>query len=325
MPIDFSLEPNDLGAVGGGLVRPECVLCTAAGDVVVSNWKGGVTHIRPDGSQREILSSGGTRIGTNGFAMLANGDFLLANLHDEGGGGVWRLRPDGRAEPFLTEVEGRRIQPANYVGLDHRGRIWITVSTRHEPRSLAQRPDIADGYIILVDRKGARVVADHLGYTNEAIVDGSGDWLYVNETFGRRTSKFPINADGSLGPRATLTEYGAGTYPDGLAFDETGAVWITSVISNRVIRVEPDGTQQIVVEENDAGALAQIEVDFLAHRFGPHSHEAIKTEVMRSISSIAFGGPDRKTAYLGNLLDDRLYTFRSPVAGLAMAHWEFRL
>jgi sugar lactone lactonase YvrE len=328
MPLDFTLQPAALGMFGRGLTRPECVLCTTAGDVVVSNWQGGVTHIRPDGGQRDIVAAdetpGRPPIGTNGFALLANGDFLLANLHNDGGG-VWQLRPDGQAEPFLTEVDGHTLEPSNYVGLDRQGRIWITVSTRHKPRSLAQRPDIADGYIVLVDERGARVVADHLGYTNEAIVGGSGDWLYVNETFGRRTSKFPIRADGTLGPRQTLTEYGAGTYPDGLAFDEEGAVWITSVISNRVIRVEPDGTQQIIVEECDAGTLAQIEIDFLDHRFGPHSHEAIKTEVMQSISSIAFGGPDRRTAYLGNLLDDKLYTFRSPVAGLPMAHWEFRL
>lgn len=324
MPLDLSLRPSDLGRFGQGLTRPECVLCTGAGDVVVSNWKGGVTHVRPDGSQRDILSQGPTPIGTNGFAVLANGDFLLANLHNDGGG-VWRLHPDGAAEPYLVEVEGQPIQPANYVGLDRQGRVWITVSTRHEPRSLAQRPDIADGYVILVDAKGARVVADGLGYTNEAIVDGAGDWLYVNETFGRRTSRFPIRGDGSLGRRETITEYGAGTYPDGLAFDEAGAVWITSVISNRVIRVEPDGTQEILLEEADAAVLDAIEADFQAGRFGPASHEKIRTEVMQSISSIAFGGPDRKTAYLGNLLDSTVYTFRSPVAGLAMAHWDFRL
>jgi sugar lactone lactonase YvrE len=328
MPLDFSLQPSALGRFGQGFTRPECVICTAAGDVVVSNWKGGVTHVRRDGSQRDIVSAGTTPglppIGTNGFAVLANGDFLLANLANDGGG-VWRLRQDGRAEPFCTEVEGHVLEPANYVGLDRQGRIWITVSTRHRPRSLAQRPDVADGYIVLVDATGARVVADGLGYTNEAIVDGTGDWLYVNETFGRRTSRLRIKGDGSLGRRETVTEYGAGTYPDGLAFDEAGAVWITSVISNRVIRVEPDGTQQLILEEADPAVLAAIEADFQAGRFGPASHEKIRTEVMQSISSIAFGGPDRKTAYLGNLLDDTIYTFRSPVAGLAMAHWAFRL
>jgi hypothetical protein len=42
---------------------------------------------------------------------------------------------------------------------------------------------------------------------------------------------------------------------------------------------------------------------------------------MKQISSIAFGGRDLKTAYLGNLLDDRIYSFQSPVAGQPMSHW----
>lgn len=325
MAIDFQLTPQDLGRFGKGFTRPECVICTATGDLFTSHWGGGVTRVHPDGRQQDIVAKAEKPIGTNGFALLPNGDCLLANLHNDGGGGVWRLKPDGQAEPFLVELDGKPIQPANYVGLDRKGRIWITVSTRLEPRSLAQRPGVADGYVIVVDEGGARQVTDGLGYTNEGIVDGSGDWLYVNETFARRTSKYAIKANGDLGPRETVTEYGEGVWPDGLAFDETGAFWMTSVISNRVIRVEPGGSQQVIVEENDPDVLAAIEHDFQTNNFGPHSHEKIKSEVMQSISSIAFGGPDRRTAYLGNLLDDTIYTFRSPVAGMAMAHWEFKV
>jgi hypothetical protein len=45
--------------------------------------------------------------------------------------------------------------------------------------------------------------------------------------------------------------------------------------------------------------------------------------MLRNISSIAFGGIDRRTAYLGCLLDDAIYAFRAPVAGLAPAHWNW--
>jgi hypothetical protein len=48
-----------------------------------------------------------------------------------------------------------------------------------------------------------------------------------------------------------------------------------------------------------------------------------RTSTLRNISSIAFGGPDLKTAYLGNLMDDAIQSFRAPVAGMRPAHWNF--
>lgn len=325
--LDFKVEKDDLGFFGRSLSRPECVLCLATGDTFVSNWDGGVTRIAPDGTPHHILAASGSTphaIGVNGFAITAGGDFLLADLNPAGGG-VWRLQSDGTAEPFLLEVDGDPILPTNFVGVDAKGRVWITVSTRHEPRDLAYRGDVADGYIILVDQGTARIVADGLGYTNEAIVDPSGEWLVVNETFGRRTSRFRIGDDGSLSARETVTEYGAGVYPDGLAFDEAGGIWMTSVVSNRLVHVAPNGDQTVVFEDCDAAALAEVEEAYLRGELGRKHMDSVVSDVARSISSIAFGGPDRKTAYMGNLLDDRIYSFRSPIAGAAPSHWRVKI
>jgi gluconolactonase len=42
---------------------------------------------------------------------------------------------------------------------------------------------------------------------------------------------------------------------------------------------------------------------------------------LQFLTSIAFGGPDLRTVYVGSLGMNRLPTFQSPVAGLAMYHW----
>ena len=44
---------------------------------------------------------------------------------------------------------------------------------------------------------------------------------------------------------------------------------------------------------------------------------------VQNIASIAFGGPDLRTAYLGSLSGDTIATFRSPVAGLPLPHWAY--
>lgn len=317
---NFTFTIDDLGFHGRDLSRPECVCCLASGVVVVSNGDGGVSRIDQDGTTRHITAPEGThKPMTNGFAITQQGDFLLADLSSEGG--VWKLRANGTCEPFITEVDGETLPSTNFVGVDAKNRVWATVSTRHSPRTLAYRKHIADGYIVLSDERGTRIVADGVGYTNEAIVNPAGDFLVVNETMARRTSRFRIRDDGSLGPRETVTEYGEGVYPDGLAFDEEGAFWMTSVLSNRLIRVTPDGGQTLVFEDSDPDMLAVCEAAYQGGTLGPEHMGKVVSKLAKSISSIAFGGPDRRTGYLGNLLDNRIYTFQSPVAGATPSHW----
>jgi hypothetical protein len=198
------------------------------------------------------------------------------------------------------------------------------VSTRLVPRTLARKPGHADGFIVCVDRRGARVVAEGLGYTNECKVDPAGDWLYVNETFGKRMSRFALLPNGDLGARETVAEFGAGTFPDGLDFDAEGGVWITSVFSNRLIRVARDGSQRVLLEDNDAAFVARIEEEFARGELVRDVHPQVPAKLIRNLSSSAFGGADLRTLYLGCLQDSRIYRMPSPVAGARPPHWDVR-
>ncbi len=315
---EFTVSLDDLDFVGQGLRRPECVLCTRNGAVFFADGRGGVSRIAADGTQQSFLAAG-REILPNGIALQADGTFLIANLGDEGG--LFRLRRDGALEDLVRSVDGVDLPPCNYVTTDDAGRIWLTVSTRKVPRALAYRPDAADGFIVLIDGGGARIVADGLGYTNEVGLDGTGGWLYVNETFGRRLSRFKVAADGSLSGKETVTSFGHGTFPDGLTLDAEGGVWITAVVSNRVIRVAPDGSQHLVVEDFDGEFVDAAERAYAAGEMGRVHLDTVKSRKLRNVSSLAFGGEDLRTVYLGCLLGDRLATFRSPVAGLPPVHW----
>ena len=167
------IAASDLRFVGSGLHRPECVVCGRDGTLYVSDWRGGVALIGPDGAQRSILARDNPhRVQPNGIAIDRDGSFLLANLGETGG--VWRLHRDGSLEPFCLEVAGEALPPTNFVAVDRDGGVWITVSTRRRPRALGYRRDVADGFIVRVDGKGARVAADGLGYTNEVQVELPG-------------------------------------------------------------------------------------------------------------------------------------------------------
>ncbi|CAN0358666.1 unnamed protein product, partial [Phaeothamnion confervicola] len=241
-----------LAFTGSDLVRPECVLATATGDLYCADWRGGVAHLRPDGSRALYAGTGpdGLALKPNGIALLRDGSFLVTHLGAEDGG-VFHLQRNGRVDPWLLAVQGVALPPTNFVVEDRCSRFWVTASTRLQPRSRGYRRSCSDGFIVRVDPRGAAIVADGLGYTNEVAVHPSGRWLYVNETFARRLSRFSLRADGSLGVKEVVTEFGPGTFPDGLAFDEEGHAWVVSIVSNRLIRVAPDGSQTLWLEDAD--------------------------------------------------------------------------
>ncbi|TCR68527.1 SMP-30/gluconolactonase/LRE family protein [Bosea sp. BK604] len=322
----MKLSLSDVALLGKGLSRPECVLATAKGDLFTADWRGGVAHLKPDRTQ--ALYAGTTAdlpegLRPNGIALEPDGSFLIANLGSEIGG-VWRLTRDGQVSPYLTEIDGRPIPPSNYVVRDHRGRLWLTVSTTVVPRSLDYRLDSKSGFIAVLDETGARIAADGLGFTNECQISPDRRWLYVNETYGRRLSRFPLKDDASLGPKEVVYEFGEGQFPDGLAFDAEGKVWIAGVISNQLMRIDPEsGDCAIVLSESDADHVAWVEAAFGDNALGRPHMDSNPAAKLRNLSSIAFGGPELRTAYLGCLLGDHIAKVELPVAGLPPVHWHY--
>ncbi|MEO0546522.1 MAG: SMP-30/gluconolactonase/LRE family protein [Pseudomonadota bacterium] len=330
------LSLDRISFVGADLARPECAMAHHSGTVFVPDWTepGGVTVIAPDGTCVRHLVNHHTPAAEaaldgplrgNGICLLDGGDFLIAHLGDETGG-VFRLSVDGTLDTFLTHAEGAPLPPSNFVTVDEQDRVWITVSTRKVPRGAAYRSDVADGFVVFTGREGGegRIVADGLGYTNECLLHPDGKRLFVNETFARRLTSYAVATDGTLSDRKTVASFEAGTFPDGLAFDENGDAWITSIVSNRVLRVSNRGTE-IYLQDVDPDHLDWVEQAWRNHTMGrPHLDKAAG-QVCKNVSNLAFCGPDLSKAVLGCLLDDRLPVIDMPVAGHQPVHWTFNI
>ncbi len=305
-----------LQTVATGLQRPECVLTHSSGRLFVSDRRGGVTTLWPDGRQQ---LSGHSSLLPNGIALQRDGSFLIANLGPNGG--VWQIAPDGQASAWMTEVDGQVIDRVNFVTNDAEGRVWACISATDGGDKYPLRH--ASGSIVLCDAAGTRIVADGLHYTNECRVSADSRFMYVNETFGRRLSRFRIADNGELIDRETMATFGDGDFPDGLALDAEGGAWVVCVGSNRVYRIAPDGEKQTIIDDAVTVTAAELEVAFDAGTLDRTQLSAARGHRLSNVTSLAFGGPDLRTAYMGCLAGDSLMSFRSPVAGLAPVHWNW--
>lgn len=280
-----------IGRIGESLQRPECVLTAADGTLVVSDNRGGVTQIATDGRQTYRPCPGGA---TNGLAQDRDGGLILAGINT---GTVHQLRPDGTASLLLDAFEGEKLGAVNFAHFDPMGGLWITVSTRTVPRSLAIDAPIPDGYILKLTPSGPRLMATGLCFANEIRFDPAMQFAYLAESALGRVRKFPVLPDGTLGPAGPFgpDPLFPGAVVDGLAFDAEGDLWVTEVTRNMIYRIDRDGSACCLFEDPEASRL-----DFPA--------------------SIAFGGADRKSVFVGSIRMDHLLHFRSSVAGAPMWH-----
>lgn len=311
-------QPADLTQIGTGLNRPECVLAARDGSLYTGDWTVGIAQIAPDGTTGPAVEADlvGQGFRPNGIALMPDGDFLFANMGRAGG--VWRVGRQGDARPFAIEIAGQPIPRTNFVLVDG-DRVWITISsrTRRHEHFTAEEDS---GQILLVQNGEVALAADGLNWTNEVRISPDGSFLFVNETFACRTTRYEVAADGSLNNPVQIN-YPGDTYPDGMAFDSEGALWIICVISNRLIRVALDLTWTVLFEDVDRMELARVASSYASGQLTWADLAQCRGSRVSNLASLAFGGTDLKTLYLGGLGIERVQVLRSPVAGAPLAHW----
>lgn len=332
-PLDgFQVDPATLGYIGHDLQRPECILAERDGTLWSADARGGVMRIAPDGRQTLIAQEPDPRFdatadaaarftqGTlpNGLAFDADGSILISNF---GTDRLERMTRQGQTTVLLDTLDGGPIGKVNFVLRDRRGRIWITVSTKIVNWMSAISPRIADGFVAVLDDRGARIVADGFAFTNEIRFDAAEDWLYVVETCGRRITRLRIDDQARVTAREVFGPADTGGFIDGIAFDAHGNLWGTHVMSDRIFAITPQGDFRVILDDDNPGPSTALYAAFAEDRVTPAHMLACGGTIAPWFASVTFGGPDLRTVYIGSLRGTRIPHFQSPVAGLPMVHW----
>jgi gluconolactonase len=338
--IGFQVDRSQIVHVGRDLQRPECILAERDGTLWSADARGGVVRIAPDGSQRFIGQHASDRFGAlaadsgaameakytqgtlpNGLAFAANGDILIANF---GTDLLEVMTRDGATRTLHDRIDGHPIGKVNFVLRDSKQRLWITVSTRVNPWTQASASRVRDGYIAVLDAYGLRVVAQGFHFTNEVRLDAREEWLYIVETTGPHISRMRlVEGDGGVGlkQREVFGPADLGGPPDGIAFDAFGNLWVTLVMVDRLIALTPQGEVLDLLDDGDSEASRNLVQKMAAGSATPEDMLRARGTVAPWMASVTFGGADLKTVYLGSLMGNTIPSFRSPVAGLPMVHW----
>jgi len=332
--LDFGIDKSTLSYIGCDLQRPECILAERDGTLWSADARGGVMHIRPDGSQTLTTQTRSAKFsdasseaarylqGTlpNGMAFARNGDFLIANF---GTDCLEVMTRNGDSRVLADTIDGQAIGKVNFVLRDSRDRIWVTISTRIPNWMHALRTDLKDGYIARYEGGNFHIVADGFGFTNEIRFDAAEEFLYVVETTGGCVTRLRVNENGDLVDREIFgpSRLGKGAWPDGIAFDSYGNLWGTMVYSDKLFVLTPQGDLRVLLDEGDLQKVDALERQFFNNHVTEEVLFATGQGIAPWMASVTFGGPDLRTAYIGSLKGTRIPYFQAPVPGLPMVHW----
>jgi len=283
----MSVQPTCLWNAGAML--GEGVLWDAARQCI---WFVDIKHraihrCAPDGSARRSWAAPGQV----SFIVPSSDGGMVCALDD----GLYRfIEADGRFTPLVrveADMPGNRFNDGH---VDLHGRLWFG--------SMDDAEAAPSGALYRYDGASGRVERMDAGYviTNGPALGPDGRTLYHTDTLEKRIYAFELHADGVLSGKRLFTEIVDCGYPDGMAVDAEGCLWVATFGGGRIDRF-------------DAGGRKLGEVRF------PCSN----------ITKLAFGGADLRTVYVTSArkglthaelaaqpLAGALFTFRADTPGL---------
>ena len=164
-------------------------------------------------------------IGSNGLALDPQGRLVVTAMADRS---VYRLEKDGARTILADRYEGKRFNGPNDIVVKSNGSVYFTDSVwglRGADKDPARELPFS-GFYLIKDGKVTLLGGDKDApgtYPNGITLSPDEKYLYVTAG-GRRTMRYEILADDSVGQGQLFVEHGA----DGMRVDSRGNLYTTS-------------------------------------------------------------------------------------------------
>jgi sugar lactone lactonase YvrE len=250
---------------------------------------GNIYRRNPDG-RLETLVTG--RKGVGGIAFCESGKLLFTGKTLA----RWDERT-GAIEDLFSKYDNRTIVLLNDMTVDDRGSVY-TGSMNYDP--MVKNPKVVLGDLYRIDPDGTvTLLGEGYQVSNGLGFSPDGKLLYHADSPPKAINAYDVAPDRTLKNRRVFAKVPEG-FPDGLAVDAEGGVWVAALLGYELVRFKPDGT-----------------ID-----------RRIKMPTRQPVS-LVFGGPDMQDLYVVSAdnmdrpLKGSIFKMRSDVPGLPVPKARF--
>lgn len=235
------IEIDRFEIFANGLDHPECCAFDRDGNLWAGGEAGQLYRIEPSGKFETITNLGGFCCGI----ALSPDDLELFVCVS--GVGVVRVTKNGEHRVFATHAGNHKIVAPNYLLFDGLGRLYVTDSGNWMKQN---------GYVLRFARDGSgEILAGPFGYANGLALTTDEQYLFLVESDSDSILRFEIGPDRLHAPEKYAEH--VGRFPDGLALDAAGNVYVCCYASDEIWRIDPNGQKSLLAHDRWAIRLGR--------------------------------------------------------------------
>ncbi|AWW33097.1 SMP-30/gluconolactonase/LRE family protein [Echinicola strongylocentroti] len=192
---------------------------------------------------------------------------------------LWQIDQNKEVNVLADGFDQKNFNGPNDLWVDKKGGVYFTDPYYQREYWTRQAPDMEQQRVYYRSPEGdIKVVADHFVRPNGIIGTKKGKTLYIADIGDKKTYRYDVQKDGSLGDPQLFVSMGS----DGMTIDENGNIYLTG---NGVTIFNPEGEQ-----------IGQVPIP------------------QKWTANVTFGGKERKTLFI--TAGPAVYTLKLNVSGV---------
>jgi WD40 repeat protein len=210
-----------------GLLDPDGPAYDGKGMVFVGNRAGDtITRVDNGGARTQQFRRDDTKFTferTSGQTYFEDNSLFACDI---GRNAIVRVYVDQRQELVADKVGDRGLSGPRDLAFDPDGALLVTDASGMLVRFAA-------------GNRRARILAENLAGPTGVALSADAKWVYVAESGTGRIVRLALQPDGTAGPAGVFAQLGDGEQPGGIAFDNSGNLYVA--IDKAVVVLDPSG------------------------------------------------------------------------------------